>query len=63
MDGSPYVPGIPVGTVRQVLSTPGSLTLTVLVTPFVDSTSVDTVAVVVQPPRTDPRDTLVPPNG
>jgi rod shape-determining protein MreC len=63
MNGSPYVPGIPVGTVRQVLSTPGALTRTVLVTPYVDSTSVDTVAVVVQAPRTDPRDTLVPPNG
>lgn len=63
VNGTPYVPGIPVGTVRQVLSTPGALTKTVLVTPYVDTTSADTVAVVVQPPRTDPRDTLVPPNG
>ncbi|HEV2635177.1 MAG TPA: rod shape-determining protein MreC [Actinocrinis sp.] len=62
-DGTPYVPGIPVGTVRQVLSTPGALTKTVLVTPSVDTTSADTVGVVVQPPRTDPRDTLVPPAG
>jgi rod shape-determining protein MreC len=60
-DGMPYAAGIPVGTVRQVVTTPGSLTRTVLVTPYVDTTSVDTVAVVVQPPRTDPRDTLVPP--
>lgn len=58
--GAPFVPGVPVGTVRQVVSTPGALTRTVLVTPYVDTTSVDTVAVVVQPPRTDPRDAMVP---
>ena len=57
---APFVPGVPVGTVRQVVSTPGALTHTVLVTPYVDATSVDTVAVVVQPPRTDPRDAMVP---
>jgi rod shape-determining protein MreC len=57
---APFVPGVPVGTVRQVVSTPGSLTRTVLVTPYVDATSVDTVAVVVQPPRHDPRNAMVP---
>jgi len=57
---APFVPGVPVGTVRQVVSTPGALTRTVLVTPYVNATSVDTVAVVVQPPRTDPRDAMVP---
>jgi rod shape-determining protein MreC len=58
--GTPFVPGIPVGTVRKVLSTPGALTRTVLVTPYADPTTLDTVAVVVQPPRTDPRDAMVP---
>lgn len=57
---APFVPGVPVGVVRQVVSTPGALTRTVLVTPYVDATSVDTVGVVVQPPRTDPRDAMVP---
>jgi rod shape-determining protein MreC len=57
---APFVPGVPVGTVRTVVSTPGALTRTVLVTPYVDVTSADTVAVVVQPPRTDPRDAMVP---
>lgn len=57
---APFVPGVPVGTVRQVVSTPGSLTRTVLVTPYVDATSVDTVAVVVQPPRHDPRNAMLP---
>lgn len=57
---APFVPGVPIGTVRQVVATPGALTRTVLVTPYVDAASVDTVAVVVQPPRTDPRDAMVP---
>lgn len=57
---APFVPGVPVGTVRQVVSTPGALTRTVLVTPYVDATSVDTVAVVVQAPRHDPRNAMVP---
>lgn len=63
VNGTPFVPGIPVGTVRQVLTTPGALTRTVLVTPYVDTTSADAVAVVVAPLRTDPKDALVPPNG
>jgi len=58
--GAPFVPGVPVGTVRSVVSTPGALTRTVLVTPYVDATSADTVAVVVQPPRSDPRNAMVP---
>lgn len=58
--GSPFVAGVPVGTVRRVLPTPGSLTRTVLVTPYVNPQTLDTVAVVVQPPRTDPRDAMVP---
>ncbi|MGH3417119.1 MAG: rod shape-determining protein MreC [Actinocrinis sp.] len=57
---APFVPGVPVGVVRSVQPTPGALTRTVLVTPYVDATSVDTVAVVVQPPRTDPRNAMVP---
>jgi rod shape-determining protein MreC len=58
--GTPFVPGVPVGTVRQVVPTPGALTRTVLVTPYADVASVDTVGVVVQPPRTDPRDAMAP---
>jgi rod shape-determining protein MreC len=57
---SPFVPGIPVGVVRQVLATPGSLTRTVLVTPYASLTALDTVAVVVQPPRTAARTALAP---
>ena len=61
--GTPFVSGVPVGTVRRVVPTPGALTRTVLVTPYADAADADTVGVVVQPPRTDPRDTMAPPAG
>ncbi|MGZ4480083.1 MAG: rod shape-determining protein MreC [Nocardioidaceae bacterium] len=57
----PYVPGVPVGEVVKVQSTFGTLTRTATVRPFVDFTALDLVAVVVQPPRTDPRDAVLPP--
>lgn len=57
----PFVPGVPVGTVVTVRATPGSPTKTATVTPFVDFSRLDLVGVVVQPPRTDPRDAVLPP--
>jgi rod shape-determining protein MreC len=57
----PYVPGVPVGEVVSVRGTPGSQTRTARVRPYVDFTSLDLVGVVVQPPRTDPRDAVLPP--
>ncbi|MFE9423369.1 rod shape-determining protein MreC [Kitasatospora sp. NPDC006697] len=59
--GRPFVPGVPVGKVVQVEATPGELTKTVLVEPFVSFTRLDLVGVVVVPPRTDPRDSVLPP--
>ncbi|CAN3980636.1 rod shape-determining protein MreC [Kitasatospora purpeofusca] len=59
--GRPFVPGVPVGRVVQVEATPGQLTKTVLVEPFVQFTRLDLVGVVVVPPRTDPRDAVLPP--
>ncbi|MFD0631595.1 rod shape-determining protein MreC [Catenulispora yoronensis] len=59
--GSPFVPGVPLGTVTAVQPTPGSLTRTATVKPYVDYGAIQTVGVVVAPPRTDPRDALVPP--
>ena len=41
--------------------TPGSQTRTASVRPYVDFTSLDLVGVVVEPPRTDPRDAVLPP--
>jgi rod shape-determining protein MreC len=57
----PFVPGVPVGEVVRVDPPDGSLTRTVQVRPFVGFTSLDIVGVVVQPPRKDPRDMVLPP--
>ncbi|MEU6392752.1 rod shape-determining protein MreC [Streptomyces sp. NPDC046939] len=56
----PFVPGVPVGTVVRVDPSGGDLTRTVYVQPYVGFTKLDIVGVVVQPPRTDPRDTVLP---
>jgi len=58
---TPYVPGVPVGVVRSVQGSPGSQTRTAVVEPYVDFTALDLVGVVVEPPRTDPRDGVLPP--
>jgi len=58
--GRPFVPGVPVGTVSRVENTPGQLTRTVLVQPFVHFTTLDLVGVVVRPPATDPRYSVLP---
>lgn len=58
---TPYVPGVPVGEVRSVQGTPGSQTRTAVVDPYVDFTALDLVGVVVEPPRKDPRDAVLPP--
>jgi rod shape-determining protein MreC len=58
---TPYVPGVPVGRVVTVSGSPGSQTRTAVVSPYVDFTSLDLVGVVVEPPRKDPRDAVLPP--
>ena len=58
---APFVPGVPVGEVVRVESTPGALTKTATVAPYVNFTALDLVGVVVQPPRRDPRDSVLPP--
>jgi rod shape-determining protein MreC len=58
---TPYVPGVPVGRVVTVSGSPGSQTRTAVVAPYVDFTSLDLVGVVVEPPRKDPRDSVLPP--
>lgn len=56
-----FVPGVPVGEIASVASTPGSLTRRGLVRPYVDFTALDLVGVVVEEPRRDPRDAVLPP--
>ena len=56
----PEVPGVPVGTVVSVNSSPGSLTQTALVRPFVNFTALGVVGVVVQVPQHNPRISILP---
>jgi rod shape-determining protein MreC len=56
----PEVPGVPVGTVVSVRSSAGSLTQTALVQPFVNFTALGVVGVVVQVPRHNPRNSVLP---
>ena len=58
----PYVPGVPIGTVTKIERTPGSLTRTAQVRPFVRFTSLDVVGVVVGAPKHNPRDSILPPS-
>ncbi|MGW1889108.1 rod shape-determining protein MreC [Streptomyces sp. NPDC002004] len=57
----PFVPGVPVGTVVRVDPSGGDLTRTVYVKPFVGFTKLDIVGIVVEAPRKDPRDAVLPP--
>ncbi|MGN9815841.1 rod shape-determining protein MreC [Streptomyces sp. SD11] len=56
----PFVPGVPVGLVSRVDPSGGDLTRTIYVTPFVSFSKLDVVGVVVQAPRKDPRDEVLP---
>ncbi|MFF8553057.1 rod shape-determining protein MreC [Streptomyces sp. NPDC015501] len=56
----PFVPGVPVGEVVRVDPSGGALTRTVYVKPYVGFTKLDIVGVVVQAPREDPRDAVLP---
>jgi len=59
-DGRPYVPGVPIGEVLSVTGTPGQLSRLATVRPFADISTLSIVGVVVRPPRTDPRDSVLP---
>ena len=56
----PFVPGVPVGVVSRVEPSEGGLTRTIYVTPYVAFTKLDIVGVVVEAPKKDPRDTVLP---
>ncbi|MEV0257246.1 rod shape-determining protein MreC [Streptomyces sp. NPDC050732] len=56
----PFVPGVPVGEVVRVDPSGGDLTRNVFVKPYVGFTKLDIVGVVVEAPREDPRDTVLP---
>jgi rod shape-determining protein MreC len=56
----PEVPGVPVGTVVSVHNGAGSLTETALVRPFVNFTALGVVGIVVQVPRHNPPNPILP---
>jgi rod shape-determining protein MreC len=53
------VSGVPIGVVTKVSTERSVVTRTVEVRPFVTFTALDTVAVVVEPPRKDPRNAVL----
>jgi rod shape-determining protein MreC len=59
--GRPYVPGVPVGVISQVQASATSLTKLALVRPYADGSALGVVGVVIVPPRTNPRDSVLPP--
>ncbi|GGU07559.1 MULTISPECIES: rod shape-determining protein MreC [Streptomyces] len=59
----PFVPGVPVGEVIRVDPSGGGLTRNIYVRPYVAFTKLDIVGIVVQAPRTDPRDMVLPPKS
>jgi len=59
--GSPYVPGVPIGTVVRLETSSNALTRSALVRPFVNFSSLGVVGVVIVPPRVNPRDSVLPP--
>ncbi|WP_327356041.1 rod shape-determining protein MreC [Streptomyces sp. NBC_01304] len=56
----PFVPGVPIGEVVRVDPSGGDLTRTVYLKPYVAFSKLDIVGIVVQAPRTDPRDKVLP---
>lgn len=59
-NGKPYVPGVPIGVIERVESTPGELTRIAYARPYADLTALDVVGVVVEAPKRDPRDAVLP---
>nr|MDQ4006893.1 rod shape-determining protein MreC [Actinomycetota bacterium] len=52
-NGAPYVAGVPIGSVTEVLTSPRELSKTVVIEPYVDFSSLDVVGVVVGHDRRD----------
>jgi len=58
--GRPYVPGVPIGVVTEVKGSPGQLARIAIVLPYVNMSTLDLVGVITEPPRVDPRDSVLP---
>ena len=60
--GTSYVAGVPVGVITRVEGSATSLTKLALVRPYADDTALGVVGVVIVPPRTNPRFSVLPPS-
>jgi rod shape-determining protein MreC len=60
--GRPYVPGVPIGVITQVQASATALTKLALVRPYANDSALGVVGVVIVPPRTNPRDSVLPPS-
>jgi rod shape-determining protein MreC len=58
--GRPFAAGIPIGAVSEVSGTPGQLTRVATVKPYINVSTLRIVGIVTVPPRTDPRDSVLP---
>lgn len=61
-NGRPYVPGVPVGVISRVQPNASALTKIAYVRPYADNGALGVVGVVIVPPRTNPRDSVLPPS-
>jgi rod shape-determining protein MreC len=61
-DASIFAPEIPIGVVRRVQQTPGALTRSADIRPFVDFTGLDIVGIITKAPPRLPRGALLPPS-
>jgi rod shape-determining protein MreC len=59
--GRPYVPGVPVGVITRIQAGASALTKIAYVRPFANG-ALGVVGVVIVPPRTNPRDSVLPPS-
>ena len=59
-NGRPFVPGVPIGEVTSVDNSASAVTQTADVKFYANFSALGVVAVVISPPATDPRDSLVP---
>lgn len=61
-NGRPYVPGVPVGEITRVRASASALTKIAYVRPYADDGALGVVGVVIVPPRTNPRFSVLPPS-
>ncbi|HEX5016692.1 MAG TPA: rod shape-determining protein MreC [Actinomycetes bacterium] len=57
----PFVPGVPIGDVTEVIATPGALSRQAVVEPFANLTALNVVGIVIEAPRHARRQPLVQP--